>query len=652
MNDDAIPIDTRRRWLATLLAVLALAAAAVIAVLGYSTIVTTTTRDDAVGSQQHSYEVMILARDIDATLGGAEATLGRFVISGDKRVGQVYADSWQRASTLIDRLVQQSGPERRAQAEALRQAYLARGTELAAVALRTTYGQNDQALSKYYQVGKSSTLTKLRQGLDQLIADERTTLETRTAAADRTVARSNRYAAILAVAGLLLALVAGLLGLWAWSSAARQRDEEARNMALEDAVSARTIELRAANAQLVAEMATREAAESKLRQAQKMEAVGQLTGGIAHDFNNMLGVVVGGIELARRRLAQADGTGPGGGVLRHLDRAMEGANRAAALTRRLLTFARAEPLLPAAIDPNALIGAMVELLDRTLGDGIAIGIEGKADWPVFVDAHQLENVLLNLAVNARDAMPKGGTLTIATNDVAIDDETVPHLAGGDYVCIAVTDNGGGMAADVLERAFEPFFTTKPHGAGTGLGLSQTFGFVRQSGGGVTIESTPGAGTRIALYLPRHTADRVAQPMAETTVGGPLPRRAGCPVLVIEDDLRVLAATCEALSELGYEPLPCSGAVEVPPVLRARRDIGLIVSDVLMPGVSGPELVAAIKVVHPHIPVLFVTGFAGDIDDAAAFGGHDVLRKPFTLATLAAALERVRGVEDVVRAEAA
>ncbi len=649
MSDDDTPINGRRRWAAVLLAMLALAAAGVVAVLAYSTISTTATRDDAVGSQQHSYEVMILARDLDATLGGAEATLGRFVISGDKRVGQVYAESWRRASTLLDRLVQESGSGRRAQVEALRAAYLARGQELASVALRTNYGQNDQALSKYYQAGKSETLTRLRQGLDRLIADERATLDARTADADRSIAQSNQLASILAGAGLLLALAAGLLGLTAWSSWRRRRDEEDRNYELEDAVMARTAELEAANAQLVSEMATREETEFKLRQAQKMEVVGQLTGGIAHDFNNMLGVVVGGIELARRRLT----AGGSEDAQRHLDRAMEGANRAAALTRRLLTFARAEPLLPAAIEPNALINAMVELLDRTLGDGIAIKIEAGASWPVFIDAHQLENVLLNLAVNARDAMPKGGTLTISTGNTMIDDDAVPHLAGGDYVCISVRDDGIGMAPDVLERAFEPFFTTKPHGQGTGLGLSQTFGFVRQSGGGITIESAPGEGTRISLYLPRHIAEAPAEEELVEAPGTPQrPRRPGCPVLVIEDDLRVLAATCEALTELGYEPLPCSGAVEVPPVLRARRDIGLIVSDVLMPGVTGPELVAAIKVVHPHIPVLFVTGFAGDIDNAAQFGGHEVLRKPFTLAALAAAVERVRGTEDELRAEAA
>ncbi len=651
--DDVAASRPNRRWGAILLALLALAGAGVVATLAYSTVSTTTNRDSAVEAQQHSYEVMILARDLDATLASAEATLGRLVISGDKRIGQTYAESWRRAGMLLDRLAQQSGANRRLQVGALRRAYEARGAELGAVALRTTYRQNDAALSQYYEAGKSPTLARLKDGVDALIADERTTLDQRTADAERSVARSNQFAMILAIVGLLLTLTAVALGLSAWNGWARQRDEEARNLDLEDAVAARTAELQTANAQLVAEMTTREAAEFKLRQAQKMEAVGQLTGGIAHDFNNMLGVVVGGIELARLRLNARGERTASGEAARHLDRAMEGATRAAALTKRLLSFARAEPLLPAAIDPNALIANMVELLDRTLGDSIAIKIEGAARWPVFIDGHQLENVLLNLAVNARDAMPRGGVLTIATGDAMIDDDAVPHLAGGDYVCIAVRDNGSGMPPEVIERAFEPFFTTKPHGQGTGLGLSQAFGFVRQSGGSIAIDSSPGEGTRVSLYLPRHHSAEGIQPVNRAPGNDVGHRRPGCPTLVIEDDPRVLAATCEALRELGYEPLPAIGAADVPPILRARRDIALIVSDVLMPGVSGPELVAAIRVVHPEIPVLFVTGFAGDIDDAAAFGGHEVLRKPFTLATLAAALERVRrDDDDEARAEAA
>jgi signal transduction histidine kinase/ActR/RegA family two-component response regulator len=639
MNDGQAGGGTQKG--AILLALLAFVGAAMIAVLVWQTVASSARRDDAIALQRQSYGVMIVARDLDATLGSAEATLGRFVISGDQRVGRLYADSWRRAGTLLDRLARDASPSVRPQVDELRAAYVARGEELGAVALRTTYKQNDQALSRYYLAGKSKTLDRLKAAVDGLIARERTTLEVRAANAEATVARSNRTVTLLSAAGVVLVLVAGVLGTMAWVGRVRRRDEEARNLELEDAVSARTAELHS-------EMAEREATEAKLRQAHKMEAIGQLTGGIAHDFNNMLAVVVGGIELAQRRLLQ--GTGD---VSRHLDRAMEGAVRAAALTKRLLAFARAEPLLPIAVDPQALIAGMVELLDRTLGDTVKIAIDSDSCWPVFVDAHQLENALLNLAVNARDAMPDGGTVSIATHNAALTDGAVPHLVAGEYVCIAVRDSGMGMDDATIERAFEPFFTTKGHGRGTGLGLSQAFGFVRQSGGSITIHSEPGSGTTVSLYLPRHATGTMLN-LASTPQDAPTTvTRQGRPVLLIEDDPRVLASTAAALAELGHEPLPCAGPSEVPAVLRARRDIGLIVSDVLMPGITGPELVAAIRELHPKIPVLFMTGFAGDIEDAAQFGGNEVLRKPFTLTTLAAALDRVLDEEaPILHAEAA
>ena len=633
MAEDSAGEGRRRGTI--LLAALALAGTAVIAVLVWQAMTTGARRDDAIAQQRQSYGVMILARELDATLGGAEATLGRFVISGDKSIGQTYADNWRRAGTLLDRLGQQANPAVRAQVDELRAAYSARGAELGTVALSTTYKQNDQALSKYYAAGRSPTLARLKTAVDRLILSERATLERRSAETEQTISRSNFTVTILSIAGVLLALAAGLLGLGAWLGLARRRQEEARNLELEDAVRFRTAELREANAALVNEMAEREAAEARLRQGQKLEAIGQLAGGIAHDFNNMLAVVVSGLELAQRRLA-----GENREVVRHLDRAMEGAVRAAALTKRLLAFARAEPILPAPVDPRALIANMVELLDRTLGDTIGIAIEDGPCATVFVDAHQLENALLNLAVNARDAMPDGGTLAIATENCLIGEDGPVALPPGAYVRIAVRDTGTGMDAATIERAFDPFFTTKRHGQGTGLGLSQAFGFVRQSGGTIAIESAPGAGTTVSLYLPRSEGADAA-PVSDRSAPAPLPlRAAGRPTLVIEDDPRVLAATVEALRELGFEPLACAGPAEVPVMLRARRDIGLIVSDVLMPGVTGPALVAAIRTVLPEVPVLFMTGFAGDIEDPAQFDGHEVLRKPFTIDALAAALDRV------------
>ena len=271
----------------------------------------------------------------------------------------------------------------------------------------------------------------------------------------------------------------------------RQADSETeRAEALEQAVRDRTQELWETNQALKAEAEERQAAEAQLRQVQKMEAVGQLTGGIAHDFNNMLAVVVGGIDLALRRL-----NGPRREISTHLNNAMEGATRAAALTRRLLSFARSEPLLPERVDSKELIGGMSELLDRTLGERIKVQVKLAPDtWPTYVDPHQLENAIVNLAVNARDAMDGEGLMRIMTENVRLAANEVGDVQAGEYVKISVTDTGSGMPPDVLERAFEPFFTTKPVGKGTGLGLSQIFGFAHQSEGEVGIE-TPSARAR-------------------------------------------------------------------------------------------------------------------------------------------------------------
>jgi signal transduction histidine kinase len=305
-----------------------------------------------------------------------------------------------------------------------------------------------------------------------------------------------------------------------------------------------------------------------------MDAVGQLTGGIAHDFNNMLAVVLGGVELAKRRLEDGQDD-----PRRHLDSAMEGAHRAAALTKRLLAFARAEPLLPTATDADALITGMSDLLDRTLGERITVRHLARAGgWPIFADRHQLENALLNLAVNARDAMEatgKGnGTLTVATAQVTLARDEVPDLDAGDYVRLAVSDTGTGMERAVLDRIFEPFFTTKASDKGTGLGLSQVFGYVRQSGGTVTVDSMVGTGTTVSIYLPRHAGDAVA---ADDRTGNRVvdPATKSAKILVVEDDRRVLAATIDALTELGHKPIACLGPEEAAAQLSAHPDIALL-----------------------------------------------------------------------------
>lgn len=642
--DGESDIEGRPRWRLWLGILLALLAAATIVALVLMLGAATKDRDDALGSRQQSYEAMILARSLDASIGQAEAFLGRFVISGDKDLGRQYLDDWRRAGTQMDALDQMAiTPGTKTLIARLRVAYVARGKELSAIALRTNYGQNPAALSKYYLAGKSPTLGQIDGLLEAVIESERNILAARGVVADASIKRSNNLGLVVSFFGLLLVVGAVVLG-WAAVLAWRERQlEEVRNADLEFAVTERTAELRA-------EMASREETEAKLRQAQKMEAIGQLTGGIAHDFNNMLSVVIGGLELAQRRLASG-----GEKVGKHLEQAMEGANRAAALTKRLLAFARSEPLLPSAIDPNDLVLGMSDLIERTIGDTITVEL-APADglWPIFVDPYQLENAILNLAVNARDAMQAdgvgGGTLRIITSNVTVEHDEIEGISGGEYIRLSVMDTGTGMTQDVIERAFEPFFTTKPTGKGTGLGLSQIFGFVRQSRGAVTVDSHVGSGTTVSIFLPRSQTDPIVEPEVPAAVHS-LPRRRGTTVLVVEDDPRVLAATGDALEELGLRTVRCLHADDANTRLRENPDIGLIVSDVLMPGMTGPELVASIRNDYPGLPVLFVTGYAGDIDTAAAFGGHMVLRKPFTLASLGKAVGNLLANDPVRKARA-
>lgn len=595
-------------------------------------------RDRALELQSHSYEVMILTRGLSGTMARAEATLGRFVISGDRSIGSQYYDEWVMAGQMINRLdlLTRDQPAQRRRVGELRQAYRERGDELSLIALSTTYKKNDQALARYYQAREAASLARIGQLLDGFIATERRLLVTRSQAAETTLARSNLVTAVLATFGVLIVVAAIALGMMTARAltqravAAAEADSERQR--------AEELEVAVANAteELHAEAREREAAETQLRQMQKLDAVGRLTGGIAHDFNNMLAVVMGGIELAKRRHAEGSVD-----VARHLDSAAEGASRAVALTRRLLAFARSEPLLPQVFGTGELITGMSDLLDRTLGDGVRVRVRDRGKgWCVWVDRHGLENAILNLAVNARDAMDGRGTLTIATGTVALARHEIGHCAPGEYATIAVSDTGPGMPAEVIERAFEPFFTTKPVGKGTGLGLSQIFGFIQQSQGEVTIASPPGKGATVTLYLPRHEAEaRASRRRSARVEAVPVASNDGLDILVVEDDPRVLASTIAVLEELGHRPTGCSDPLEAPGVAAALPALDLVVSDVLMPGKTGPEMIAELKPLRPEVGVLFVTGYAGEAGDHEEFGGHAVLRKPFTIAGLEAAIKR-------------
>ena len=374
------------------------------------------------------------------------------------------------------------------------------------------------------------------------------------------------------------------------------------------------------------------ATEEALLQSQKMEAVGQLTGGIAHDFNNLLTGIVGSLDLMQTRLNQ----GRTENVSRYINAAMTSANRAAALTHRLLAFARRQPLIPKSVDANALVVSLEDLLRRTIGETIDLEIRASDDlWGTLCDPNQLESALLNLAINARDAMPDGGKLRIATFNARLDGVTAdtPALAPGDYVCIDVTDTGTGMSAEVAARAFDPFFTTKPIGQGTGLGLSMIYGFARQSNGHATIDSKIGQGTAVKLYLPRHLGD-VATEQA-SAVKAAEHAATGETVLVVEDEPVVRAVILEMLGEQGYRTLEAVDGPSGLRILRMGERIDLLVTDVGLPGMNGRQLADQARETRPGLKVLFITGYAESVAMADGFlqPGMEMITKPFDLDNL-------------------
>jgi signal transduction histidine kinase/ActR/RegA family two-component response regulator len=419
------------------------------------------------------------------------------------------------------------------------------------------------------------------------------------------------------------------------------RDAEARLRAvLEERVAERTRELTEANVRLQDEAVERAKVEETLRQSLKMEAVGQLTGGLAHDFNNLLAGISGSLEIMGLRARQ----GRMADFDRYLGVAMTAVDRAAGLTHRLLAFSRRQMLDPKPTDVNRLVGGMEELFNRTVGPGVRIESNLAGDlWPALCDPNQLENALLNLILNARDAMPHGGHLRIDTKNSTFPDwrrgtniDPVSRVPAGEYMCLIVTDTGMGMPPDVVARAFDPFFTTKPTGQGTGLGLSMIYGFVQQSGGHVLLSSEIGHGTTVSIYLPRHlgTADAVADVNVTTPA---LRAEAGVVVLLVEDEAALRMIIREVLSDLGYIVLEAENGQSGLRIVQSRARIDLLLTDVGLPGgLNGRQLADAALQHRVGLKILFLTGYA----ESAAVGngrmesGMEVMTKPFTLDALA------------------
>jgi PAS domain S-box-containing protein len=389
-------------------------------------------------------------------------------------------------------------------------------------------------------------------------------------------------------------------------------------------------------------------ARERLLQMQKMEAIGQLTGGVAHDFNNLLTIILGNLETAQRNVGELTGSAASR-LQRVIGNAMRGGQRAATLTQRLLAFSRRQPLSPRALDVNRFIAGAVDFLQRSLGETVNLeAVGGGGLWHVEVDANQLEASLLNLAVNARDAMPEGGKLTIETSNAFLDEDYCranPEVLPGQYVLVSVTDNGTGMTKDVLEHAFEPFFTTKIVGQGTGLGLSQVYGFVKQSGGHVKIYSEPGEGTTVKIYLPRLAGTINADEAAVTGVGG---EGSGETILVVEDDGDVRAYIVEVLRGLNYDVLEAQDADSALGVFERKNEhVDLLLTDVVLPGVNGRELARQLQVRRPDIKVLFMTGYSRNaiIHQGRLDPDVELIQKPITQADLAA---RIRDLLDAAQ----
>jgi signal transduction histidine kinase len=577
-------------------------------------------QEQATRSVRHTLEVEVHIFNVGRLVTQAETGQRGYLITGDEN----YLAPYRRAVVQLPGVLSDlraATADNPVQAKTFRQL-----EELAKLRLSLLEqaiqlmmeGKGEAAINAVRSGRGARVQSELSLTIGRMVQEEERLLAYRTQLAERRAVLVRAILALSVIGAVLLAVVA-------------VRGAKRRIDTLETALDDLNVESEA-----------RDAAQGQVRQLQKMEAVGQLTGGIAHDFNNMLAIIVGSLDIARRRLMSGDREA----VERSIDHALEGADRAAALTSQLLAFARRQPLEPRAIEPNKMVSSMSELLRRTLGESIQIEtVLAGGLWRVHADPDQLESALLNLAVNGRDAMPNGGRLTIETANCELDERYAAEhdeVTPGQYVMISVTDTGTGMTPEVVAQAFEPFFTTKDVGRGTGLGLSQVFGFVKQSAGHVKIYSEPGEGTTVKLYLPRHAGE--AAPTRRGRQDDMPLGRADELVLVVEDEPRVRRMSVDALIELGYGVIEATDGNEALALLADNPDIALLFTDIMMPGMSGRALADRALAQQPDLKVLYTTGYTrnaivhnGVVDYGVAF-----IQKPFTIPALARKLREVLG----------
>ncbi len=572
-------------------------------------------------SVRHSMEVQTRVADSLSLIQDAETGQRGYLLTGDPAYLAPFELGLRDAPKAIDGLlvVTKDNPSQQTNLTELDGIVAEKLAELAqTVELRKT-SRGNEALREVRSNAGKATMDRIRELVGKIRNEERILLSIRSVDAKKSATETRVNIIVLTLLTTLLAGAAFFIGRRAYEH------------------------LQETNRKLVDESARREAAETETRHMQKMEVLGQLTGGIAHDFNNVLAVIVGAIDLARRRLDRGDTN-----VSRFLDSAHEGAQHATALTNRLLAYSRRQPLQPQTVDMNRLVSSMSEVLRRSLGERVAVEtVLAGGLWRVLADPSQLESVLLNLAVNARDAMPDGGKLTIETANCHLDAAYArehAELTDGQYAMLAVTDTGSGMPPEVLARAFDPFFTTKDVGKGTGLGLSQVFGFVKQSGGHVKIYSEPGSGTTVKFYLPR-THEVGAEEKARIEQAA-LPGGVSTEIiLVVEDDDRVRVVSVAALRELGYSVIHASngeGALEL--LSDENRNVSLLFTDIVMPGMTGRVLADTAMQLRPDLKVLYTTGYTKNavVHNGVVDVGARLLVKPFSLEQLALKVREALG----------